>query len=248
MAKIWQRIVQRAFEILEANPQGVRFSDLLRQIAAADPSLNVNSMYAIIPALPDEYANRVYRPSRGLYRLTKYRDAQTDHLKQGLVPEQPKEFKEEDFYGPFADWLVNEVEECTKAIPLGGNRFRDKWGTPDVIGKWEPKPRDIVQRPVEIVSAEIKSDVSQLVTAFGQACAYYLFSDKTYLVVSDKSSEDELARLDALCQVFGIGLVLFDSENPADPKFTIRCRPRAQEPDPFYTNQYMRLIEKEMFS
>jgi len=48
--------------------------------------------------------------------------------------------KEEGFYKPFADWLVNEVEECTRAIPLGGNLFRDKWGTPDVIGKRESQP------------------------------------------------------------------------------------------------------------
>lgn len=107
---------------------------------------------------------------------------------------------------------------------------------------------NIIQAPIEIISAEIKPDVSQLVTAFGQACAYCLFSHKSYLVVSQKSPGDEIARLDALCQVFGIGLVLFDSDKPKDPRYTIRVRPRYQQPDLFYANRYMKLIEKELFS
>ena len=124
----------------------------------------------------------------------------------------------------------------------------DKWGTPDVIGKRESKRSDIIQAPVEIVSAEIKPEVSQLVTAFGQACAYCLFSHKSYLVVPKQAPQDEIARLDSLCQVFGIGLVLFDSGNPKDPDFSVRVRPRKQEPDLFYANKYMALIEAEMFA
>jgi len=248
MAKIGERIVQKAFELLEANPEGLRYSALVRQIAASDKSFNTNTIQGNVWNLQEQYPDQVYKPSRGLFRLTKYRDPDTDQLKEDLVPKQPKKFKEEEFYKPFADWLVNEVEECTKAISLGGNRFRDKWGTPDVIGKRESKRSDIIQGPIEIVSAEIKPAVSQLVTAFGQACAYCLFSHKTYLVVSNKAPDDEIARLDALSQVFGLGLVLFDSENPEDPKFTIRSRPRQQQPDLFYANRYMKLIEAEMFS
>jgi len=200
MATIGQRIHDKALEILEANPTGVRYSDLVAQIVTADSSLNPNSVYLAVSCLPEDYPSRVYKPSRGLYRLTKYREAEAGQLKGDLISAAPQRVKEENFYQPFADWLINEVEECTKAVALGGNRFRDRWGTPDVIGKWEPKRTDIVQSPLEIVSAEIKLDASQLVTAFGQACAYCLFSDKSYLVVPDKSPGDEIARLDALCQ------------------------------------------------
>ena len=58
-------------------------------------------------------------------------------------------------------WSKNELEECTKAIPLGGNKFKDKWGTPDVIGIRKSKAGDILQMPTEIVSAEIKLDAAQ---------------------------------------------------------------------------------------
>ena len=155
--------------------------------------------------------------------------------------------QEEAFYHPFADWLQNDLEDVTKAIPLGGNRFKDKWGTPDVIGKRDSKPSDIIKPPVEIVSAEIKTNTSQLITAFGQACAYCLFSHRSYLVVPSQAAPEEISRLDSLCQVFGIGLVLFDAVNPEDPKFEIRTRPRKQEPDAHYINKYMKEIESELF-
>ena len=248
MATIAENTTNLALERLKKHPDGIRYAELVRQILGADSSLKTNTIHGTVWDLAVRLPDKVYKPSRGLFRLVEFRDKDTDQLKADLVPKPPKKTKEEDFYAPFADWLVNDLEECTKAIPLGGNRFRDKWGTPDVIGKRESKKSDILQAPTEIISAEIKNDVSQLVTAFGQACAYCLFSHKSYLVIPEESPQDEIARLDSLCQVFGVGLILFDTSSPEDPKFNIRVRPRKQEPDMFYVNKYMRLIETEMFS
>jgi hypothetical protein len=44
------------------------------------------------------------------------------------------------------------------------------------------------------------------------------------LVVSNKTPDDEIARIDALCQVFGLGFVLFDSDNPKDPRMRLPQR------------------------
>lgn len=143
--------------------------------------------------------------------------------------------------------MVNETEECTKAISLGGNKFRDKWGTPDVIGKRAPRASDIIKFPTEIVSAELKVDIRDLITAFGQACSYRLFSHKSYLVIPRNSPEADISRLDALSLIFGIGLVLFDNSNPSNPQFDIKVRPLKHDPDMFYVNEYMRLIEDELF-
>ena len=248
MQKIGERIAEKTFEILQGTPEGVRYTDLVSRVWESDRSFNQKTIRAIVSGLYKQYPSRVYKPSRGLFRLTKYRDSETDEPKPELVPKQPKKLKEEEFYEPFADWLVNEVEECTKAISLGGSRFGPKWGTPDVIGKRVSMLSEIIQAPIEIVSAEVKSDTNQLVTAFGQACAYCLFSHKSYLVVSNEAPVDEITRLDALCQVFGIGFVLFDPKDPRNPKFEIRSRARYQKPDLFYTNRYMKLIEPELFA
>ncbi|MGE0378732.1 MAG: hypothetical protein AB7Q45_25290, partial [Planctomycetaceae bacterium] len=156
MATIGEQIVERAFEVLDGKPEGVRYSELVRRVMELNGSFKPNYVQGTVWNLDERYPDRIYKPSRGLFRLTKYRAPDADQLKEELVPKQPKRFKEEDFYEPFAEWLVNEMEECTKAMPLGGNRFRDKWGTPDVIGKRESKRSDIIQAPLEIVSAEIK--------------------------------------------------------------------------------------------
>ena len=81
------------------------------------------------------FQTRLTNPPVACFWLVEFKDAKTDHLKQELVTKAPVKIKEEDFYNSFADWLVNDMEECTKAICLGGNLFKDKWGTPDVVGQ-----------------------------------------------------------------------------------------------------------------
>ena len=126
MATIGERITEKAFELLDGIPEGLRYSDLVRRILDLDGTFKQNTVHGTVWNLDERFPDRVYKPSRGLFRLTKYRGADTDQLKEELVPKQPKKYKEEDFYEPFADWLVNEMEECTKAIALGGNRFRGR--------------------------------------------------------------------------------------------------------------------------
>lgn len=49
----------------------------------------------------------------------------------------------------------------------------------------------------------------QPVVAFGQAVAYRLFSHKSYIVVPNTTSSDDMNRLKALCGLHGVGLVTF---------------------------------------
>ncbi len=229
----------KAVEELEKEPGGLRFSEIVRRVSKSFPEINVRSIAWTIWAFLKE-SNDIYKPERGLFKHVKFRDYKFEEIEK-------KGIKEEDFYQPFADWLVNEMEEATKAIPLGKNKFKDKWGTPDVIGIREPSRSDIVKFPTEVISAEIKTDSSNLIAAFGQACSYLLFSHKVYLVIPKQSPDSDISRIDSLCLIFGIGLVLFDADNKEDPKFEIRVRPTKHEPDIFYTNKYLKLIEEELF-
>ena len=240
-------ITQAALRILGPETNGVRYSELARRIHEQLPEIPVNTIHGTIWNLETRVPHEVYKPARGVFRHIKYREEELCEEGDRHPPQKAEKLREEEFYGPFADWLVNEVEECTKAIALGGNRFRDKWGTPDVIGKREPLRSDIIKAPTEIVSAELKLDTRDLITAFGQACMYRLFSHKSYIVVPKNSTPDDISKLDALCLIFGIGLVLFDSGSAANPQFEIRVRPLKHEPDMFYVNKCMKLIEKELF-
>lgn len=248
-SKVTERIKAKAFELLEEHPEGLRYSELHSKIQAADNDFRSNTIGGCIWNLDAVFPDKVYKPFRGLFRLVKYKPPESETSETiSTAPILKNEVKEEDFYAPFADWLKNEIEDVTLAIPLGRNKFKDKWGTPDVIGKRESRHSDIIKWSTEIVSAEIKTETTQLVTAFGQACAYKLFSHKVYLVVPRRSQDEEISRLDSLCQIFGIGLVTFDVDSPDVPDFRILVRPGRNEPDLFYTNKYMAIIEKELFT
>jgi len=45
-----------------------------------------------------------------------------------------------------------------------------------------------------------------------------------------------------------VGLILFDAKSPSEPKFEIRARATKHEPDMFYVNRYLKLIEDDLFS
>lgn len=242
-----EKITLKAIEIINANPSGIRYSELIRKIQEEFSDIPVNTIHGTVWNLDVRAPKEVYKPARGLFRCTKYRKVEISE-KELEIPPSVEKITEEDFYRPFADWLVNELEECTKAIPLGGNKFKDKWGTPDVIGIREPRKSDIIKPPTDIVSAEIKIDTGNLITAFGQACSYKLFSHKSYIVIPNDAPEEDIARLDALSRIFGIGLILLDTSNPKAPKFEIRVRATKHEPDMFYVNKYIKLVEDELFS
>ena len=228
--------LQATLQLLDENPLGIARADLLRRITEKGHKEGT-AQWALWEL---SKSKKIYKPERALYRHAKYED-------QDIGDTLPsKGIKEEDFYQSFADWIEEDVEDLTRAITLGGHKFGDRWATPDVIGKKESLKSDII-KGTEIVSAEIKSDANHLITAFGQACAYKLFSHKCYLVVPEKSPPAHIARLDSLCQLFGIGLVLFDAENADAPNYQIRTRPQKHEPDLFYTNKFMKIIESDLW-
>lgn len=245
------QIQKIAIEILESRPDGIRYSELGRAIRTANPSFNPNTINGATWDLDVTYPKEIYKPDRGVFRLIKFREELLTQPDQTAIAKKPKTatatINEEDFYKPFADWLVNELEECTSAIALGGNIFKDKWGTPDVIGKRESKRSDIIPFTTEIVSAEIKTDSNGLITAFGQSCAYRIFSHKSYIVIPKESQVEDITRLDTLCRQFGIGLILFDHTNKDTPDFEIRVRATRHDPDMFFVNKNLKLIEDKLF-
>lgn len=241
------RVRSAAVELLGEHPPGLRFSELHRLILRRDANLKPKTISGAIWNLDVVCPDKVYKPSKGLYRLIKYRDTSDSAPLKPQRPRAPRP-REDEFYPLFAAWLKNDLEDVTHAIALGGNAFRDRWGTPDVLGKNESRRSDVIKGPTAIVSAEIKTDTAGLVTGFGQACAYRLFSHKSYLAIPRQTPAEEMARIDALCSMFGIGLVTFDPRSLAAPDFKLIVRPLRHEPDLFYTNRYIRHVEKELFS
>jgi hypothetical protein len=224
-----------AISIINEHPDGIRFSPLFKKIMELHPNSNRGTVGSTIADLEKQCPEKVVKPSRGLYVPACVTGTET-RSKELTLPALTK-FPEEVFYKPFADYLKTELGEATAAVEIGGAAFQKKWGTPDVVGVYKPVASDRIKFDQEIIAAEIKIDPAQPVVAFGQAVAYRLFAAKCYVVMPKTITEDDKDRLESLCMLFGIGLVLFDLE-PKEPNFAIRVRAQRFLPDMFYVNEF----------
>jgi len=246
-----REIRQQAADILENELKGIRFSDLCKGIQARGPETNLNTIRSTVVAYISEHPDTVARPSRGVIILTKFSGQTGEPKSEEVTPEVTEaqgsdseghttRLTEDMFYAPFAEWLVEESEVSVSHV-VGGAGFRSKWATPDVIGVYKAQPSDIVKFPMEITSAEIKVDPGSSVVAFGQACAYRLFSHKTYIVMPSEIAPADQDRLDALCEIYGVGLVLFDLKLD-EPNFRFVRKAQRFDPDMYYVNDFARKL------
>jgi hypothetical protein len=248
-----QQIWKAARTVLEANPGGIRWAELLRAVESMTPETPQNSVNGGIHALLIS-ATDIVKVARGIYQLAKYQDSaipgevsepqrlipvvqigNRNHVKVTLL--------ESDFYESFAQRLEETADEVTIAAAIGGSSLKQKWGTPDVLGVLRPAANDIIKFEIQIASAEIKLDPTQPVTAFGQAVAYRLFSHKAFIAVPKTTGEADLARLKALCGIHGVGLVTFalDKKNP---DYTTLVPAQQATPDTFYLNEMLRRLSE----
>jgi hypothetical protein len=72
-SKVTQRINATAFELLEQHPDGLSWTDLRTRIEESDPAFHPKTVNGCVWKLVDTYPDRIYKPSKGLFRLLKYR-------------------------------------------------------------------------------------------------------------------------------------------------------------------------------
>jgi len=238
MAKLGKKAIQDlALTIVAGNPGGIRYMALVGMVWDQHPETPQKTIEGAVWNLHSLFPKQVSKPSPGLFVPI----GSGSTVGVAPPPVLPGRLKEEDFYEPFADWLKNELDEATIAVALGGATMGKKWGTPDVVGVYKPLASHRIKFDVEIISAEVKIDPQAPVVAFGQAAAYRLFSTKSYVVMPSAISEEDYSRLEALCMLFGIGLVLFDMDLE-NPDFRIRVRAQRFSPDMFYVNEFAERI------
>lgn len=243
-----KQIQARALEILDQQEGGIRWGEILKLIHSEAPETPPNSIHGAIQVL-FQSDDRIIKVARGTYQLEKYATAEAVEAKAeeeatAAIPvtsEGTHSVTEQDFYSSFAEWL-EENDEATFASALGGSSFGGKWGPPDVIGVLKPRAQDIFKFEPQIVTAEIKAVPGQPVVAFGQAVAYRLFSHKSYIVVPNSTSSDDMNRLKSLCSIHGVGLVTFTLD-VRQPDYIVVVLPSVAAPDMFYVNTMLERLK-----
>lgn len=69
---VTHRIEAKAFELLEEHPEGIRWSELLSEIQKSDPTFHPKTVNGCVWKLVEKYPDKVYKPSKGLFRLLMY--------------------------------------------------------------------------------------------------------------------------------------------------------------------------------
>ncbi len=72
-SKVTHLINAKAFELLDKHPEGLRWSELLSNIMASDPSFHPKTVNGCVWKLVERFPEKVYKPSKGLFRLLKYK-------------------------------------------------------------------------------------------------------------------------------------------------------------------------------
>jgi len=235
-----------ALKEMENYSDGINFTKICKIMKDKYPEMTQGALCGFVRDLYKKHDKEIVKISTGLYILKKFDQNIASNNQNTSSNNSKTKINEEAFYVPFANFLDAALENCTTVIPLGGNSLGDKWGTPDVIGVYKPKRGDIDQT-IEITTAEIKFDTSPnaLITAFGQACAYKLFSHRVYLVIPEQSDDETIDRIDSLCILFGIGLILFNKDDPEE-EFQIKNRARKSMPDISYLNKKIEKIADKL--
>jgi hypothetical protein len=243
MAKLTvKQIRQLARTIVLANPGGIRYTPLVQQIFEGNPETPIKAISISTYNLATLFPDQISKPSRGLFMPVAQSESDvTDNDRPEQITPTGTKVREEEFYQSFAEWLVNE-DEVNHAVPLGGTVARSRWGTPDVVGTYKSTAGNLIKFGPEIVAAEIKTEPSAPVVAFGQAVTYRLFATKTYIAMPKTLTEFDQTRLDALCMLFGVGLVFFDLNKDA-PNYSIRVRAQRFLPDMFYVNKFADMLK-----
>lgn len=74
LSTITGRINAKALDLLNNNPDGMQWVDLASQIKASDPNFHPKTVNGCIWKLTEKFPDKVYKPSKGLFRLVKYKD------------------------------------------------------------------------------------------------------------------------------------------------------------------------------
>ena len=72
------RINAIALELLEQHPEGIRWVDLNAKVGEKDPSFHPKTINGCVWKLIERFPDKVYKPSKGLFRLLKYKSAEVD--------------------------------------------------------------------------------------------------------------------------------------------------------------------------
>ena len=124
--------------------------------------------------------------------------------------------KEEDLYGPFAEWLRKQAEDDSSTIVCRTHSLRKKgkWQNPDITEITLSKYKYLGRLKISVTTYELKQFPNWNIGAVFEAAAHKRFANTAYVVLewpksipfSLTDSEYRMPEMVRECQRFGIGI------------------------------------------
>lgn len=70
---VTHQINEKALELLNQHPEGIRWTDLLKMLQGIDKNWHPKTINGCVWKLIEKYPDEVYKPEKGLFRLKKYK-------------------------------------------------------------------------------------------------------------------------------------------------------------------------------
>lgn len=70
---ITAKVYEIIFDALDKNPDGLQWVELAKIVKSTDPTIHPKTTNGLIWKMIERYPDRVYKPEKGRFRLTKYK-------------------------------------------------------------------------------------------------------------------------------------------------------------------------------
>ncbi len=129
LATITGRINAKALELLDANPEGLQWSELNALIKASDKALHPKTINGCVWKLVEKFPDLVCKPAKGQFRLVKYTTSRTSATNRTV----PTTVSVNDFLASLSESRRGEAEQLMQIMTKVSGDKPVMWG-PSIIG------------------------------------------------------------------------------------------------------------------
>lgn len=170
--------------------------------------------------------------------------------KKDEVKQKVERIKEHELYDPFLQviktyWVKeNDIDDyiTEKTANQGKRKTGGRWTRPDVTLISMKNYQYIFGKIMEVITFEIKPKDDYGIESVFETASQSVFAHKSYLCIhvsGGKPETEEFDRILRQCDLFGVGLIVFDKPDDWETYETI-VEPKRREPDPYEVNMFIK--------
>lgn len=158
--------------------------------------------------------------------------------------------KENELYDPFMRvvkefWVKdNDIDEylISNTSNQGKKKTGGRWTRPDVTLISIKNYQYVYGKIMEVITFEIKPEDNYGVESVFETASQSVFAHKSFLCIhlsNGKPETEEFDRIIRQCDLFGVGLIVFEQPDDWETYETV-VDPKRKEPDPYEVNSFIK--------